>query len=101
MLDIDLKVISRSLNGGFAGGEKKRNEIFQRAVLDPNLSILDENDTGLDLAALKVVAKGVNKLRTKDNAVLLITHYQRLLNYIQPDVVHVMVDGKIVKTGGL
>ncbi len=100
MLEIDRKFLSRSLNEGFSGGEKKRNEIFQMAVLEPKLSILDETDSGLDIDALKVVAKGVNKLRTKDNAVLLITHYQRLLNYIQPDVVHVMVDGKIVKTGG-
>ncbi|MGM0933788.1 MAG: Fe-S cluster assembly ATPase SufC [Bacteroidota bacterium] len=100
MLEIDRKFLSRSLNEGFSGGEKKRNEIFQMAVLEPKLAILDETDSGLDIDALKVVAKGVNKLRTKDNAVLLITHYQRLLNYIQPDVVHVMVDGKIVKTGG-
>lgn len=100
MLEIDRKFLSRSLNEGFSGGEKKRNEIFQMAVLDPKLSILDETDSGLDIDALKVVAKGVNKLRNEDNAVLLITHYQRLLNYIQPDVVHVMVDGKIVKTGG-
>lgn len=100
LLEIDRKFLSRSLNEGFSGGEKKRNEIFQMAVLEPKLAILDETDSGLDIDALKVVAKGVNKLRTKDNAVLLITHYQRLLNYIQPDVVHVMVDGKIVKTGG-
>ncbi|WP_081210344.1 Fe-S cluster assembly ATPase SufC [Salegentibacter sediminis] len=100
LLEIDRKFLSRSLNEGFSGGEKKRNEIFQMAVLDPKLSILDETDSGLDIDALKVVAKGVNKLRTKDNAVLLITHYQRLLNYIQPDFVHVLVDGKIVKSGG-
>lgn len=100
LLEIDRKFLSRSLNEGFSGGEKKRNEIFQMAVLEPKLSILDETDSGLDIDALKVVAKGVNKLRNEDNAVLLITHYQRLLNYIQPDVVHVMVDGKIVKTGG-
>lgn len=100
MLEIDRKFLSRSLNEGFSGGEKKRNEIFQMAVLEPKLAILDETDSGLDIDALKVVAKGVNKLRNEDNAVLLITHYQRLLNYIQPDVVHVMVDGKIVKTGG-
>ncbi|MFD1094378.1 Fe-S cluster assembly ATPase SufC [Salegentibacter chungangensis] len=100
MLEIDRKFLSRSLNEGFSGGEKKRNEIFQMAMLDPKLSILDETDSGLDIDALKVVADGVNKLRTENNAVLVITHYQRLLNYIVPDVVHVMVDGKIVKTGG-
>lgn len=100
MLEIDRKFLSRSLNQGFSGGEKKRNEIFQMAVLDPKLSILDETDSGLDIDALKVVAKGVNKLRREDNAVLLITHYQRLLDYIVPDVVHVMVDGRIVKSGG-
>ncbi len=100
MLEIDRKFLSRSLNEGFSGGEKKRNEIFQMAMLDPKLSILDETDSGLDIDALKVVANGVNKLRREDNAVLLITHYQRLLNYIVPDVVHVMVDGKIVKSGG-
>ncbi|HSP12316.1 MAG TPA: Fe-S cluster assembly ATPase SufC [Salegentibacter sp.] len=100
LLEIDRKFLSRSLNEGFSGGEKKRNEIFQMAVLEPKLAILDETDSGLDIDALKVVAKGVNKLRTKDNAVLLITHYQRLLNYIQPDFVHVLVDGKIVKSGG-
>ena len=100
MLEIDRKFLSRSLNEGFSGGEKKRNEIFQMAMLNPKLSILDETDSGLDIDALKVVANGVNKLRREDNAVLLITHYQRLLNYIVPDVVHVMVDGKIVKSGG-
>ncbi|GAA4645667.1 Fe-S cluster assembly ATPase SufC [Pontixanthobacter gangjinensis] len=100
MLEIDRKFLSRSLNEGFSGGEKKRNEIFQMAMLDPKLSILDETDSGLDIDALKVVADGVNKLRREDNAVLLITHYQRLLNYIVPDVVHVLVDGKIVKSGG-
>ncbi|CAL68076.1 Fe-S cluster assembly ATPase SufC [Christiangramia forsetii] len=100
MLEIDRKFLSRSLNQGFSGGEKKRNEIFQMAVLNPKLSILDETDSGLDIDALKVVANGVNKLRSEDNAVLLITHYQRLLDYIVPDVVHVMVDGKIVKSGG-
>lgn len=100
MLEIDRKFLSRSLNQGFSGGEKKRNEIFQMAILDPKLSILDETDSGLDIDALKVVANGVNKLRKEDNAVLLITHYQRLLDYIVPDVVHVMVDGKIVKSGG-
>ncbi len=100
MLEIDRKFLSRSLNQGFSGGEKKRNEIFQMAMLEPKLAILDETDSGLDIDALKVVANGVNKLRSKDNSVLLITHYQRLLNYIVPDVVHVMIDGKIVKTGG-
>lgn len=100
MLAIDRKFLSRSLNEGFSGGEKKRNEIFQMAMLEPKLSILDETDSGLDIDALQVVAKGVNKLRNENNAVLVITHYQRLLNYIVPDVVHVMVDGKIVKTGG-
>ena len=99
-LGIDRKFLSRSLNEGFSGGEKKRNEIFQMAMLEPKLSILDETDSGLDIDALKIVADGVNNLRSKDNAVLLITHYQRLLNYIVPDVVHVMVDGKIVKSGG-
>lgn len=100
MLEIDRKFLSRSLNQGFSGGEKKRNEIFQMAMLDPKLSILDETDSGLDIDALKIVADGVNKLRREDNAVLLITHYQRLLNYIVPDFVHVLVDGKIVKSGG-
>jgi len=95
MLEIDRKFLSRSLNQGFSGGEKKRNEIFQMAVLNPKLSILDETDSGLDIDALRIVADGVNKLRSEDNAVLLITHYQRLLNYIVPDFVHVMVDGKI------
>ena len=100
MLEIDRKFLSRSLNQGFSGGEKKRNEIFQMAVLNPKLSILDETDSGLDIDALRIVADGVNKLRNEDNAILLITHYQRLLNYIVPDFVHVMVDGKIVKSGG-
>ncbi|MDT0645645.1 Fe-S cluster assembly ATPase SufC [Zunongwangia sp. F260] len=100
MLAIDRKFLSRSLNEGFSGGEKKRNEIFQMAMLNPKLSILDETDSGLDIDALKIVADGVNKLRNENNAVLVITHYQRLLNYIVPDVVHVLVDGRIVKTGG-
>jgi len=100
MLEIDRKFLSRSLNEGFSGGEKKRNEIFQMAMLNPKLSILDETDSGLDIDALKIVANGVNKLRSQDNAVLLITHYQRLLDYIVPDFVHVLVDGKIVKSGG-
>ncbi len=99
MLEIDRKFLSRSLNQGFSGGEKKRNEIFQMAMLNPKLAILDETDSGLDIDALKVVANGVNKLRNENNAVLLITHYQRLLDYIVPDFVHVMVDGKIVKSG--
>ena len=99
LLDIDRKFLSRSLNEGFSGGEKKRNEIFQMAMLDPKLAILDETDSGLDIDALKIVANGVNKLRSKDNAVIVITHYQRLLDYIVPDFVHVLMDGKIVKSG--
>ena len=100
LLDIDSKFLSRSLNEGFSGGEKKRNEIFQMAMLEPKLAILDETDSGLDIDALRIVANGVNKLKTKDNAVLVITHYQRLLDYIVPDFVHVLYDGKIVKSGG-
>ena len=100
LLEIDRKFLSRSINVGFSGGEKKRNEIFQLAMLEPKLAILDETDSGLDIDALRIVANGVNKLRSEDNAVLLITHYQRLLEYIVPDVVHVLMDGKIVKTGG-
>ena len=100
MLAIDSKFLSRSLNEGFSGGEKKRNEIFQMAMLDPSLSILDETDSGLDIDALKIVASGVNKLKNKNNAVIVITHYQRLLDYIVPDYVHVLHDGKIVKSGG-
>lgn len=100
LLEIDRKFLSRSLNEGFSGGEKKRNEIFQMAMLEPKLAILDETDSGLDIDALKIVADGVNRLRTKDNAVVVITHYQRLLNYIVPDHVHVLLDGKIVKSGG-
>ncbi len=99
MLEIDRKFLSRSLNEGFSGGEKKRNEIFQMAMMEPKLAILDETDSGLDIDALKVVANGVNKLKTKDNAVILITHYQRLLDYIVPDFVHVLMNGKIVKSG--
>lgn len=99
LLEIDRKFLSRSLNQGFSGGEKKRNEIFQMAMLDPKLAILDETDSGLDIDALKIVANGVNKLRNKDNAVIVITHYQRLLDYIVPDFVHVLMDGKIVKSG--
>ncbi len=100
MLEIDRKFLSRSLNEGFSGGEKKRNEIFQMAILEPKLAILDETDSGLDIDALRIVANGVNKLRSKDNATLVITHYQRLLDYIVPDFVHVLYDGKIVKSGG-
>jgi len=99
LLDIDRKFLSRSLNEGFSGGEKKRNEIFQMAMLEPKLAILDETDSGLDIDALKIVANGVNKLKTKDNAILVITHYQRLLDYIIPDFVHVLYNGKIVKSG--
>ena len=99
LLEIDRKFLSRSLNVGFSGGEKKRNEIFQLAMLEPKLAILDETDSGLDIDALKVVANGVNKLKNKDNAVIVITHYQRLLDYIVPDFVHVIMDGKIVKSG--
>ncbi len=100
LLEMDRKFLSRSLNEGFSGGEKKRNEIFQMAMLEPKLAILDETDSGLDIDALKIVANGVNKLKTKDNAVIVITHYQRLLNYIVPDFVHVLHNGKIVKSGG-
>ena len=100
LLDIDQKFLSRSINEGFSGGEKKRNEIFQMAMLEPKLAILDETDSGLDIDALKIVANGVNKLKNEDNAVMVITHYQRLLDYIVPDYVHVLFDGKIVKSGG-
>ena len=99
LLDIDQKFLSRSINDGFSGGEKKRNEIFQMAMLEPKLAILDETDSGLDIDALKIVANGVNKLKSPDNAVMVITHYQRLLDYIVPDYVHVLFDGKIVKSG--
>ena len=99
LLNMNKGFLSRSLNEGFSGGEKKRNEIFQMAMLEPKLAILDETDSGLDIDALKVVSNGVNMLRKDDNAVVLITHYQRLLNYIQPDFVHVLSDGKIVKSG--
>lgn len=99
LLDMNKEFLSRSLNEGFSGGEKKRNEIFQMAMLEPKLAILDETDSGLDIDALKVVANGVNKLRSKENAVILITHYQRLLNYIQPDQVHVLSKGRIIKSG--
>jgi Fe-S cluster assembly ATP-binding protein len=100
LLELKDDLLKRSVNEGFSGGEKKRNEIFQMAVLEPTLAILDETDSGLDIDALKIVSNGVNKLKTKDNAQLVITHYQRLLNYIVPDFVHVLVDGHIVKTGG-
>lgn len=100
LLEIDRKFLSRSLNEGFSGGEKKRNEIFQMAMLEPKLAILDETDSGLDIDALKIVANGVNKLKSKDNAVIVITHYQRLLEYIVPDFVHVLYNGRIVKSGG-
>ena len=99
LLDIDQKFLSRSINDGFSWGEKKRNEIFQMAMLEPKLAILDETDSGLDIDALKIVANGVNKLKSQDNAVVVITHYQRLLDYIVPDYVHVLFDGKIVKSG--
>ena len=99
MVEINQSLLSRSLNEGFSGGEKKRNEIFQMAMLEPKLAILDETDSGLDIDAIRIVANGVNKLRNKDNAVLLVTHYQRLLDYIVPDFVHVLYNGRIVKSG--
>ncbi len=100
VVELQTKLTNRSVNEGFSGGEKKKNEIFQMAMLDPTLAILDETDSGLDIDALRIVANGVNKLRTKENAFIIITHYQRLLDYIIPDFVHVMYDGKIVKSGG-
>jgi Fe-S cluster assembly ATP-binding protein len=100
LVEIDQSLLNRSLNEGFSGGEKKRNEIFQMAMLEPKLSILDETDSGLDIDALKIVANGVNKLRTNNNATIVVTHYQRLLEYIVPDFVHVLYKGKIVKSGG-
>src|SRR4051812_33021370 len=100
LVEFDASLTGRSLNEGFSGGEKKRNEIFQLAVLNPKLAILDETDSGLDIDALRIVAKGVNKLRSKDRATIVITHYQRLLNYIVPDRVHVLYEGRIVKSGG-
>lgn len=100
LMEIDMTFLQRSLNEGFSGGEKKRNEIFQMAMLDPKLSILDETDSGLDIDALKIVSNGVNTLRSKDNASIVITHYQRLLDYIVPDFVHVLYNGRIVKSGG-
>lgn len=99
LVEFDAKLTNRSLNEGFSGGEKKKNEIFQLAMLNPSLSILDETDSGLDIDALRTVAEGVNKLRSKDNAFIVITHYQRLLDYIVPDFVHVLESGRIVKTG--
>src|SRR5215510_3997429 len=99
LLELNEDLLRRSVNEGFSGGEKKRNEIFQMAVLEPKLAVLDETDSGLDIDALKIVANGVNKLKRPDNAQLVITHYQRLLNYIIPDFVHVLVDGRIVRTG--
>jgi Fe-S cluster assembly ATP-binding protein len=100
LLEIDEKFLNRSVNEGFSGGEKKRNEILQMAVLEPQLAILDETDSGLDIDALKIVARGVNAMRHPDRAILVVTHYQRLLNYIVPDFVHVLVDGRIVRSGG-
>ena len=100
LVELDASLASRAVNEGFSGGEKKRNEIFQMAMLEPKLAVLDETDSGLDIDALRIVAQGVNTLKTSDNATLVITHYQRLLDYIVPDFVHVLFDGKIVKTGG-
>ncbi|MFO7524986.1 MAG: Fe-S cluster assembly ATPase SufC [Ignavibacteriaceae bacterium] len=100
LVELDKKFLSRAVNEGFSGGEKKRNEIFQMAVLNPKLALLDETDSGLDIDALKIVANGVNKLKSKDKAVIIVTHYQRLLNYIVPDFVHVLYNGRIVKSGG-
>ena len=100
LVEIDSKLANRSVNVGFSGGEKKRNEIFQMAMLEPRLAILDETDSGLDIDALRIVANGVNKLKRPDSSAIVITHYQRLLDYIIPDVVHVLYDGKIVRTAG-
>src|SRR5437773_4493721 len=100
LVDIDDALVKRPVNEGFSGGEKKRNEIFQMAILEPALAILDETDSGLDIDALRIVAGGVNQLRSPERAMVLVTHYQRLLNYIVPDVVHVLLDGRIVKSGG-
>ena len=100
IVELDSKLTSRSVNEGFSGGEKKRNEIFQMAMLEPKLTILDETDSGLDVDALRIVAEGFNKLRTPESSAIVITHYQRLLDYLKPDVVHVLIDGRIVKTGG-
>ena len=100
IVELDSKLTSRSVNEGFSGGEKKRNEIFQMAMLEPTLCILDETDSGLDVDALRVVAEGFNKLRQPETSAIVITHYQRLLDYIKPDIVHVLIDGRIVKTAG-
>ena len=100
ILHIDQSLLNRPVNEGFSGGEKKRNEIFQMAVLEPKLAILDETDSGLDIDALRIVADGVNAMRSKERAILVVTHYQRLLNYIVPDFVHVLVEGRIVRSGG-
>ena len=100
MLEMDESYLRRSVNAGFSGGEKKRNEILQMITLEPKLAILDETDSGLDIDALKIIAKGINDYRSNENSFLVITHYQRLLNYIEPDIIHVMIDGKIVKSGG-
>ncbi len=100
LVELEQNLLSRSVNEGFSGGEKKRNEIFQMAVLEPKLAILDETDSGLDIDALRIVANGVNQLKTKENATIVVTHYQRLLNYIVPDFVHVLYNGRIVKSGG-
>ncbi len=100
LLELPEAMLKRSVNEGFSGGEKKRNEIFQMAVLDPKLAVLDETDSGLDIDALRIVAEGVNKLKRPDNAIIVITHYQRLLNYIIPDFVHVLFDGRLIKSGG-
>jgi Fe-S cluster assembly ATP-binding protein len=100
MLEVDSELAKRSVNEGFSGGEKKRNEILQMAILDPKLGILDETDSGLDIDALRIVAEGVNQLRSPDKAIILVTHYQRILNYITPDYVHILLDGRIVRSGG-
>ena len=100
LVNVDQALLSRSVNEGFSGGEKKRNEIFQMAMLEPKLAILDETDSGLDIDALRIVANGVNQLRNKDRAILIITHYQRLLDYLQPDFIHVLYNGRMVRSGG-
>ncbi|MDX8401677.1 MAG: Fe-S cluster assembly ATPase SufC [Mariprofundaceae bacterium] len=100
LVELDEAFLSRGVNEGFSGGEKKRNEIFQMAVLEPDLAILDETDSGLDIDALRIVAEGVNKLRSSERAIIMVTHYQRLLDHVEPDVVHVLADGRILKTGG-
>ena len=100
LVEMDRSFLSRAVNEGFSGGEKKRNEILQMAVLEPKLAILDETDSGLDIDALKIVAQGVNRLRRPDNAIILVTHYQRILQYVEPDHVHVLFDGRIVKSAG-